>query len=116
MQQINACCNNSLKDDRGSYNHEQLEDMSWSRDWALDGEWEEIWKVFSQTFAKITDNAELVSFIDMGHEHNFSRHADFIIENNESQPFTPVPTLEESLVLVSGETEWKRSVGFEWHD
>lgn len=106
-----------LRDDRGSYNHEQLEDMSWSRDWALDGEWEEIWKVFAQTFAKITDNAELVSFIDMGHEHNFSRHADFISENDdESQPFTPVPTLEESLVLVSGGTEWKRSVGFEWHD
>lgn len=95
-----------LLDDRGSYVHEQLETLDWARQDALDENFEPVWNVFKEAFAELSPNAELVTYLEDGHSHNYSRTIDFIRENDSEQnKFTPIIPLEPCRVLVSAETE-----------
>ncbi len=95
-----------LLDDRGSYNRQQLETMDWAKEYVQDENYKPVWDVFCTAFSEISPNAELVTYTNMGHEHNFSRNIDFIRANDKTgSPFTFITPLEECDILVSGWNE-----------
>lgn len=89
------------KDDRGSYNHEYLGTTAWSKNLT----YEEIWNTFAAKFLTLTNNGEVVTYTNLGHNHDpiIQDYSNFFVAN-DGDKFVVITPVNEATVQTAGKT------------
>lgn len=94
-KQIHFYVDMGLLDDHGSYNHKELSELVWARNMT----YPEVWDVFCDSFADLTKNVELVTYLHSGHKEMKDDYIAFL-EKNDTQTFVSIQPATEANVKL----------------
>jgi len=90
-----------MKDDRGSYNKGDLNNLKWTKNL----EYQAIWLKFCDAYANTTENAELVSYSNLNHTYIEEDYASFLLANDGDLFVKTYPT-QNAFIISSEGTEY----------